>query len=30
LIKSELETWDTSSKQVMQVYKLAGKLVVTV
>lgn len=29
LIKNELNTWDISSKQVMQVYKLAGKLVLT-
>jgi 3-methyladenine DNA glycosylase AlkC len=27
LIKNELNTWDISSKQVMKVYKLAGKLV---
>ncbi|WMI82322.1 DNA alkylation repair protein [Anaerotignum sp. MB30-C6] len=27
LIKKELDTWDTSSKQVMQVFKLAGKFV---
>lgn len=26
LINEELKTWDTSSKQVMQVYKLAGRL----
>ncbi|WP_442916625.1 DNA alkylation repair protein [Lutispora sp.] len=29
LIKNELNRWDISSKQVMQVYKLAGKLVFT-
>ena len=27
LIKAELLEWDTSSRQVMQVYKLAGKLI---
>ena len=26
-VKAELDTWDLSSKKVMQVYKLAGKLV---
>ena len=29
LIKKELGSWDTSSKEVMQVYKLAGKFIFT-
>lgn len=29
LITEELKTWDTTSKQVMQVYKLAGKFVLS-
>lgn len=27
LVKRELESWDTSSKKIMQVYKLAGKFI---